>query len=211
MALSGNNILQTVREHLNNNISFTEEDIEPNKEIYKISDLPLDLLFAEELKMVNGNCIICNSAKELTTNLNKLFKENLWDSIFCLDNNLQKILIDSDIPFSQGKEDFINMEAGFTTCEFLIARLGSIMISSKQTSGRRLNIFPPVHIVMGFTSQLVKDLDEALIKIKQKYKDNLPSLISVITGPSRTADIEKTLILGAHGPKKLIVLLLKDN
>jgi L-lactate dehydrogenase complex protein LldG len=58
---------------------------------------------------------------------------------------------------------------------------------------------------------LVNDLKQALAGIKQKYADNIPSMISVITGPSRTADIEKTLIMGAHGPKEIYVFLIDDT
>ena len=47
--------------------------------------------------------------------------------------------------------------------------------------------------------------------MKKKYPDNYPSMISLITGPSRTADIEKTLVMGAHGPKELYVFLIEDN
>jgi L-lactate dehydrogenase complex protein LldG len=68
-----------------------------------------------------------------------------------------------------------------------------------------------VHIVIAFTSQIVKDIDEGLILIKKKYKSGFPSMISLITGPSRTADIEKTLVYGAHGPKELILFLVDDT
>jgi L-lactate dehydrogenase complex protein LldG len=47
--------------------------------------------------------------------------------------------------------------------------------------------------------------------IRKKYEDGFPSLISFITGPSRTADIEKTLVMGAHGPKELYVFLIEDK
>jgi L-lactate dehydrogenase complex protein LldG len=52
------------------------------------------------------------------------------------------------------------------------------------------------------------DLKDGFKLLKNKYGHNTPSLISTITGPSRTADIEKTLVLGAHGPKELFVFLL---
>ena len=103
------------------------------------------------------------------------------------------------------------MDAGITYCEYLIARLGSIMVSSKQTSGRRLNVFPENHIVIARSSQIVADLKDALKNIKEKYVGNLPSMISVITGPSRTADIEKTLVMGAHGPRELYVFLIDEE
>ena len=101
--------------------------------------------------------------------------------------------------------------ASITFCEFLVARTGSIVISSKQTSGRRLAVFPSTHIVVAYTSQLVRDVNDALEGVKNKYGDQLPSMITTITGPSRTADIEKTLILGAHGQKELYVFLVDDN
>jgi len=62
--------------------------------------------------------------------------------------------------------------------------------------------------VLAYTSQLVPDLKDGFALLKQKYGDNMPSMISNVTGPSRTADIEKTLVLGAHGPKELFVFLL---
>jgi L-lactate dehydrogenase complex protein LldG len=77
--------------------------------------------------------------------------------------------------------------------------------------GRSMTVFPPVHVVVAFTSQLVPDLKSAFQLIKNKYNGKLPSMLSAITGPSRTADIEKTLVLGAHGPKELYVFLVQDN
>jgi len=94
-----------------------------------------------------------------------------------------------------------------TGCEFLVAHLGSVLISSAQISGRRLNVFPETHIVVANEVQIVDFLDNALEKLQEKYKNKLPSLISNITGPSRTADIEKTLVMGMHGPKTLIVII----
>jgi L-lactate dehydrogenase complex protein LldG len=72
-----------------------------------------------------------------------------------------------------------------------------------------LSIYPHVHIVIAFTSQLVLDLKDAFKLLKVKYPETTPTMISNITGPSRTADIEKTLVLGAHGPKELYVFLLE--
>ena len=187
----------------------TQIDFESN--IYNKSEETLEITFAEELKKVQGNYIFCENENELINNLKLLYKKESWHSIYCLDNKIQQILNSSQIPFSNKKEDFMQLEAGITRAEFLIARLGSIMITSKQTSGRRLNVFPPVHIVIAYTSQLVYDLKDAFDGIKKKYKDQLPSMISIITGPSRTADIEKTLVLGAHGPKKLFVFLVNDK
>jgi L-lactate dehydrogenase complex protein LldG len=65
--------------------------------------------------------------------------------------------------------------------------------------------------VLANTAQLVGDVKEALGVLRQKYDGIFPSAVSVISGPSRTADIEKTLVMGAHGPKELYVLLVEAN
>ena len=72
-------------------------------------------------------------------------------------------------------------------------------------------VFPEIHLIVGYTSQLVPDLKQAFQQIRNKYDEEFPSMISLITGPSRTADIEKTLVMGAHGPKELYVFLIDDT
>jgi len=70
--------------------------------------------------------------------------------------------------------------------------------------------YPPVHIVIAYSDQLVMHVEEGLNGIKNRY-EKLPSFITTITGPSRTADIEKTLIVGVHGPRELYVFLLDEH
>jgi L-lactate dehydrogenase complex protein LldG len=67
---------------------------------------------------------------------------------------------------------------------------------------------PPHHLVLARESQVVPDLTAAYARLTEKYATAYPSFISFITGPSRTGDIERILVLGAHGPKKLTILLL---
>jgi len=117
----------------------------------------------------------------------------------------------SDVIFSSKTEDLPQANVGLTTCEYLVARLGTVMISSKQASGRRMVVFPNYHIVVAYTSQLVLNIKDALKAVKEKYTTQPPSLISFISGPSRTADIEKTLVQGAHSPKEIFVMLIDDH
>ena len=97
-------------------------------------------------------------------------------------------------------------DVGITECDALIAQTGTVMLSSRRAGGRALSVLPPHHVVLARRDQLVPDLPAAFELLKNEYGENLPSMISFITGPSRTGDIERILVLGAHGPKKLTVL-----
>jgi L-lactate dehydrogenase complex protein LldG len=204
-------VLKLVRNaliHKTNN-PFPDLDFESN--IYKeMADSP-EVVFAEEFIKVSGNFVYCESEQEFAESLKVLIADNQWTNIFCMENKIKQILTEGYIPFFSEEDDMHNIEIGITSCEFLIARLGSIMVSSRQQCGRRMFVYPPVHIVLAYASQLVPDLKHALTGIKQKYNDKLPSMISVITGPSRTADIEKTLVMGAHGPKNIFVFFIDDK
>lgn len=97
-------------------------------------------------------------------------------------------------------------EAGLTECDALVAQTGSVVLTSASAGGRAVSILPPHHVVLARREQLVGDLPTALQMLQEKYAPNYPSMISFVTGPSRTGDIERILVLGAHGPKKLTIL-----
>jgi L-lactate dehydrogenase complex protein LldG len=99
-------------------------------------------------------------------------------------------------------------DAGITECDALIAQTGSVLVTSRSAGGRALSVLPPHHVVLARREQLIADLPEAFALLKQNYESNYPSFISLITGPSRTGDIERILVLGAHGPKRLTILCL---
>lgn len=179
-----------------------------NDNYYTVSELDLIHEFKEKLENVDGKAFICNEFNEFKSTIKKIFLSNQIDNVFCLDKQIQNILEKAEIPFTENESDFLNLDFGVTGCEFLSARTGSVIISSKSGSGRRLNVYPNTHIVIANKNQILGDLNQVISSLKEKHKNNLPSQITNITGPSRTADIEKTLILGAHGPKELIVLIL---
>ena len=97
-------------------------------------------------------------------------------------------------------------DVGITECDALVAQTGSLVVTSRNSGGRALSVLPPHHLVIARRSQLVPDLPAAFELIQKKYGADYPSMISFVTGPSRTGDIERILVLGAHGPKKLTVI-----
>jgi L-lactate dehydrogenase complex protein LldG len=169
----------------------------------------LDVMFAEEFMAVKGQFAFCEDEVDFIETLLELAEQRNWRKIYCWEPALQEILARYEYPYFETDKDFEQAEVGFTLCEALIARNGSIMLSNGNAAGRRLSIYPGVHIVLAYTSQLVPDLKDGFALIKKKYGADIPSMISNVTGPSRTADIEKTLVLGAHGPKEVFVFLLE--
>lgn len=105
-------------------------------------------------------------------------------------------------------DDLEKCSVGITECDALVAQTGSILVTSRSTGGRALSVLPPHHLVLARRDQLVPDLGTALEQAKRRYAPDWPSMVSFITGPSRTGDIERILVLGAHGPKQLTVFLL---
>ncbi|MBV8378271.1 MAG: lactate utilization protein [Verrucomicrobia bacterium] len=98
---------------------------------------------------------------------------------------------------------------GITACDALVAQTGSILLTSHSGGGRALSVLPPHHVVVAQINQLVPDLPAAFELLQARYRDDYPSFVTFITGPSRTGDIERILVLGAHGPKNLTVILIR--
>jgi L-lactate dehydrogenase complex protein LldG len=175
--------------------------------VYKpMGDTP-DVNFAQEFTKAGGVFLYCENEAEAAAALSALNIECKWQNIYCAEPELQYLLTQAGVPFDSDEESLQQLNVGITSCEFLVSRLGSIMVSSKNS--RRLNVYPETHVVIAYVDQLVDDLKDALDAVQKKYSGKLPSMISVITGPSRTADIEKTLVMGAHGPRQLFVVLVE--
>ncbi len=204
-------ILKSIRNALIETAPNPFPDVELESSVYSDVDDPPDINFAKEFGKVAGKFVYCENETDMAEKLKYLIKKNNFQNVFCFNEKLLRLFKKNRLLVYSNPDKIIETKVGITTCEYLVSRLGSVVVSSKQASGRRLNVFPEIHIVIAYTSQLVHDLKDALNGLKEKYKNNFPSLISVITGPSRTADIEKTLVMGAHGPKDLYVLLVEDG
>jgi L-lactate dehydrogenase complex protein LldG len=204
-------VLKKIRDALIEKTEAPFPIIDMESSVYNPMEEPLDVTFAQELLKVSGKFVYCESNDEFLSTLESFIVEKDWPVLFCYDPKIQHLLKEGGIPFDSDAEHFTEMKLGITRCEYLIARLGTIMVSSKLSPGRRMNVFPEIHLVLAFTSQLVPDLKDAFQYVRKKYGDDFPSMLSLITGPSRTADIEKTLVMGAHGPRELYVFLIEDS
>ena len=101
-------------------------------------------------------------------------------------------------------------ELGVTSCFALVAQTGSVMVTSRTSGGRALSVLPPHHVVLATAHDLIADLPSAYARWHAQPADERGSMLSLISGPSRTGDIERILVLGAHGPKQLTILLARS-
>ena len=201
-------ILKKIRKALSTSTPIPFPQSEGNNSLYQPSQKELEVQFAEEFTKLLGKFIFCLDAMELKSKLTDLCSiKNLDKVYYDEDNSGLMVLLQDSLAFPNGTKDLNNCDAAITTCEYLVARTGSIVLSTLN-GGRTSSVYAPIHICIAHTSQLVYDIKDALQLVKEKYAGNMPSLITFATGPSRTADIEKTLVVGVHGPKEVYVFLV---
>ncbi len=168
--------------------------------------------FAHNFIAAGGTFVYCEGDEHFFEELYRFKQQHRIQKLHVWEPGLQEYLTHGDLSFTNSPEQFVaEAPAARTTCEALLARTGSVLLSSGTASGRRLSIYPEIHLVVAHASQIVADIRPALHLMQTRYGRRLPSMLSVVTGPSRTADIEKTLVLGAHGPRQLVVFLLDDE
>jgi L-lactate dehydrogenase complex protein LldG len=201
------NILKKIRKALSNSTPLPFPQSEGSSSVYQPSQQELELEFAERFTGLLGKFVFCVNHKELAIQLSQIAANNKWEKIYCKEEGLRKTLAENQFT-NYSHNDLASCDTAITTCEWLVARTGSIVMSAAQESGRTVSVYAPVHICIAYTSQLVYEVKDALLKAREKYSGNLPSLITFATGPSRTADIEKTLVVGIHGPKEVYVFLV---
>jgi L-lactate dehydrogenase complex protein LldG len=187
---------------------------EPNfsSDIYTRSEeQDLSVVFAHQFLQHKGEFYFVENEKELCDVISNVASVKGFKNIYVWEKSIIDILAPSSLTFETSEKDFTEAGVGITSCDALVARTGSVLGTSAKLSGRRLSIYPHIHVVIAKTSQLVYDIKDGLELIRSLYGSNMPSMICLETGPSRTADIEKTLVLGAHGPKELLVFLIDDS
>ena len=194
------NILKRIRKALSNPVPLPFPLSEGTAAIYHPSPDDLEVVFAQSFTKLQGRFAFCIDEQELQQQLQLLIEKKEWTKIYC-----------SDARWNASYSNTISLagcDASITGCEYLVARTGSIVLSAAATDGRTASVYAPVHICIAYTNQLLYDVKDALIALKDKYVGNLPSFISFASGPSRTADIEKTLVTGVHGPKEVYLFLV---
>lgn len=197
------NILKNIRQALSNPVPLPFPHSEGTQPVFKSANEDLLVQFAEEFTKLQGRFAFCTDLNDLKLQLQQLLVEKHWTKIFFKEDKIASLFNINSYP------NLASCEIAVTGCEYLVARTGTVVMSTAQQSGRTTSVYAPIHICVAFTNQVVYDIKDALQLLKEKYAGKLPSLITFASGPSRTADIEKTLVTGVHGPKEVYCFLVE--
>ncbi|MFZ1041479.1 MAG: LutB/LldF family L-lactate oxidation iron-sulfur protein [Anaerolineales bacterium] len=162
--------------------------------------------FSQELETVGGHAYRLTRG-ELAIRLIEFLKEHdvnaamVWDSVSGLD---ESILAEAGMRVERSVDP--TLKAGITGALSAIAETGTLVIPSGKGQPLSASLLAEFHIAIIHSSQIAWSLDEAL----QKKEVRNASAVALVTGPSRTADIEMTLTIGVHGPKELHVFVVDD-
>lgn len=154
-------------------------------------------------------CTKCNVAEKI----NRWLLDCTVEKLNCSADNIVKDLFSSKETHAKLTfgESNINDQASLTSALVGIAETGTLMLYSSVKSPTLNAFLPDYHLVLLSTRNIVGSYEKAWVKLKKLFPKTLPRNVNLITGPSRSADIEQTLLMGAHGPKELILFLINDD
>jgi L-lactate dehydrogenase complex protein LldG len=186
--------------------------------------------FCEELQAISGETVRCRSMDEARSRLRQLLDQEHWSPLGAMDRPVCQIaagLGPDRVTWAQPDwtpQTMAELPAGLVEAECLLADTGTAMIACNTPQERLMCYLPPACIVVAPAGRLAEHLPAAWPEIARRvaatrapceaWSRMVPDRrgeFVFVTGPSRTADIEKILILGVHGPKRLIVLLIGND
>jgi L-lactate utilization protein LutC len=110
-----------------------------------------------------------------------------------------------------GREELFAAEVGISGVDYLVAETGSVVVLTAPGQPRLVSLLPPVHVAVADRSQLLPDLFDLFEDRDSVRRQSLPACVSLVTGPSKTGDIELRLVAGVHGPGEVHVILINST
>ena len=181
--------------------------------------------FAEEVKKIQGVVTRVSGQNELSALLGALVEEKgikkivRWDTpaLSSLDPVLTSAgarviainLNEDETSRSEQRDALINADMGLTEVDYAVADIGSLVLRASGPQSRLASVLPPIHVAIVASDRIVASLAHLLPLLN--YSEKLPSAVALVTGPSRTADIETIRTVGIHGPVELHVIILDEE
>ena len=170
------------------------------------------ITFVQNFKEHGGIFIYLDNETDFADCMKQLAPENGWEPLWCTSPAMQQMLTKYGIPYTteKSREDKQKL-VSLTDCECLVAQTGSIVISDTLTQSRQAYAIPDVLLVFATTRQIVNGMKDVFVILKKTYHPENPSQVAIITGTSRTSDIEQTLVIGTNGIRQVAVFLVEED
>ena len=172
-------------------------------------------LFKTSLEAVNGHCVVVQTELEIVHALTRIItglkhtqlnpRRIALSDAKTLERLMNLVAVKMDVTVAPSSSDLFGIDIGITTAQAAIAETGTLVLDSSRERNRLISLVPPVHIAIVEASSLYSTLGETLGVLQAG--DEVSPVVTFITGPSRTADIELTLAIGVHGPQELYVIV----
>jgi L-lactate dehydrogenase complex protein LldG len=179
--------------------------------------------FKDELTLLGGTVLQASSGEELISSLLDICRKESYRSlVLSREAFIESLQLEKELRTQvSGVQSLMpdptrlivqlrGADVGLTACEYLAAETGTVVLRSSPAAPRLLSLLPRAHIVVAKGEQLLPTVAECL-REAHAGESNQSSCITLVSGPSRTADIEKVLVKGVHGPRDLYVLFLRNS
>lgn len=168
------------------------------------------ITFVQRFKDMGGIFIYLENEAELGECLKQLAPQNGWDTLWCASQEIQSLLEKYDVNYVSEMPDrsanprIVSIIPG----DYLIAQTGSIIVTDGHAGSRKSYTESDILLVVAYTDQIVGGLKEALQKLNKELSDTKASQAVIITGTSRSYDIEQENIQGVFGARQIAVFLM---
>jgi L-lactate utilization protein LutC len=189
--------------------------------------------FTAEFSRVSGEATVCSKPEDVIATIKGLIQSSGFQTVAISGHavcrrlkveeklraefpqiHLVNELLDSEsaVERRQLRKRLSHVDLSITGTEYLIADIGTIVAIANPQASREISLLPAAHLVLATPDQIYPNMAELFLTIHEEYGDTLPgSALTLITGPSRTADIEKVLIKGVHGPTRLLAIIVDER
>ena len=170
-----------------------------------------DFTFVERFKGNGGIFVYFESREDFLEAMKQYIVENQWKPLYSTSAKIREIFKDSGIELNHDYTERRKKTASITDCECLIAQTGSVVVTDICAGSRAAFSDADTLLIYASPSQIVANMKEALHLLKEKYENNKPSETVIITGPSRSTEIDNQLVIGAQGVKQIALFLVEEE
>ena len=170
-----------------------------------------DFTFVERFKENGGIFVYFESKENFLDAMKQYVVENQWEPLCSTSKKMHEIFKDSGIALSCDYTTKRKKTVSITDCECLIAHTGSVVVTDKCAGSRAAYSNADVLLVFASPSQIVASMKDAIHLVKEKYGSDRPSETVIISGASKSTEIDNQLVIGAQGIKQIALFLVEEE